>query len=118
MAHAELAEAEGAESVFSLLDGGQGFAGDGAAVFDAGGEATGGRLVPDAQSGRLREIADVWVGQGGVEQRGGDEVLASSLLAGTEVARVVEVDAVGDGDEAAGVPNGMHDGEEFVFTME
>src|SRR5438132_10880437 len=118
MAHAELAEAEGAESVFSLLDGGQGFAGDGAAVFDAGGEASGGRLVPDAQSGRSREIADVLLGQGGVEQRGGDVVLTSSLLAGTEVALVVEVHAVGDGVEAAGVAKGFHDGEEFVFAME
>ena len=118
MAHAELAEAEGAESVFSLLDCGQGFAGDGAAVFDAGGEASGGRLVPDTQSGRLREITDVLLGQGGVEQWGGDVVLTSSLLARTEVALVVEVHAVGDGIEAAGVAKGFHDGEEFVFAME
>jgi len=66
----------------------------------------------------LRESADVLLGQGGVEQRGGDVVLTSSLLARTEVALVVEVHAVRDRIEAAGVAKGFHDGEEFVLAME
>ncbi len=52
-------------------------------------------------------VADVLLGQSGVEQRSGDVMLLGGRLAGTEVALVVEIYAVGDGVEAAagcGIP--------------
>ena len=46
------------------------------------------------------ELPDVVLGQARVEQRGGDVVLPGSLLAGTIISLVVDIDAVGNGIKA------------------
>lgn len=58
VADADLMEAEGVEGFFGLLDLSEIFAGYGAAVFDAGGEAGAGGLVPELQAGLLGQGAD------------------------------------------------------------
>ncbi len=51
VADSDLREAEGVEGGFGLLDLGEIFAGDGAAVFDARGEASGGWFIGEGEVG-------------------------------------------------------------------
>jgi len=62
------------------------------------------RLVPDSHPGRTRQSADIVFGESGIEQRRNHVVIGRSLLAGTEIALVVQVDAIRDGFEAASLP--------------
>ena len=100
VADADLREAERVEGVFGLLDLGEVFAGDGAAVLDARGEAGAGGLVGEGEAGVAGEGADLGLGELGGDERGEGVVLGGGLLAGAEVAAVVEVHAVGDVREA------------------
>ena len=59
VADADLLEAESVEGGFGLLDLGEIFAGDGAAVLDARGEAGGGGLVGEGEAGFAGELADL-----------------------------------------------------------
>ena len=45
-------------------------------------------------------------------------MISRGPLAGTEVALVVQVDAIGNGVEAASLPKVFHQREEFIFTEE
>ena len=63
VADAHLREAEGVEGIFCLLDLGEIFAGYGATVLDAGGEAGAGGFVPEGEVGLLREGADFRLGE-------------------------------------------------------
>src|SRR5437868_2788894 len=101
MANAELAEAERAEGVFTLLHRRKRFAGNGAAVFDARGKTGRGGLVPDAKAGALRQGADVLLRQACVEERRDNVVLAGGLLSGAEVSLVIDIYAVSDRGEGA-----------------
>ncbi len=118
VADADLGEAEGVEGVFGLLDLGEIFAGDGAAVLDARGEAGAGGLVPELEAGLVGEGADLCFGEAGGDERGDGVVLRGGLLAGAELGAVVEVHAVGDVSEAAGCAALLHLGEELVFAVE
>ena len=100
VAHPELAEAQGANGVFSLLNHAECFARDLAAILNAGRETGRSGLVPDAQAGGAGKFTNFLLGESGVAQRRGNPVLFGGLLAGTEVALVVEVHAVSDGIEA------------------
>ena len=62
VADADLGEAEGVEGGFGLLDLREIFAGDGAAVLDARGEAGGGGLVGEGEVGFAGELADFCFG--------------------------------------------------------
>ena len=117
MAHAELAETEGANRVFTALDHVERLARHGTAVFDARGEAGGCRLVPDAQAGLACQFADVLLGESGFQQRRGNMMLFGGLLAGAEVALIVQVHTVGDRVEPARGAKVFHDCEEFVFAV-
>ena len=87
VADADLLEAEGVEGGFGLLDLAEIFAGDGAAVLDAGGEAGAGGLVPEGEVGFVGEGADLGLGELGCDERGDGVVLGGGLLAGAEVSR-------------------------------
>ena len=117
VADADLLEAEGVKSSFGLFDLGEVFAGDGAAVLDAGGEAGAGGLVPEGEAGFAGEGADLGLGELGGDERGYGVVLGGGLLAGAEVPSVVEVHAVGDVGEGFLGAELLHLGEEFVFAV-
>jgi hypothetical protein len=118
VANAELAEAEGAEAVFGLFDLLKDFAGDSAAVFDAGGETGRGGAVLEGVSGGAGESADFGFGEADFSEGREDGVFLCGALAGAEVAGVVGVHAVGDVCEAELRAESTHDVEELVFAME
>ena len=101
MADAEHAKAERAHGVFRLLDDLQLFLGHFREVRNARRQTRRRRLVPRRQAGLARQRADVVLGQPGLVERADDAELARGAAAGTVVAAVVGVVAVGDGGEAA-----------------
>src|SRR5580658_1326304 len=109
--HAELPEPQRPQRVFTLLHHPEGLSGNRPSIFDAGREAGRSRLVPDAQAGTSREGANLFFGEARIQQRSDDVVRARSLLAGTEVALVVEIYAVRDGVKATRRAQFFHQGE-------
>ena len=118
VADTDAGEAQGVEGVFGLLDLAEIFAGDGAAVLDAGGEAGAGGFVPELEAGLVGESADLGLGELGGDEWSDGVVLGGGLLAGAEVSAVVEVHAVGDVGEAFFCAELFHLGEELVFAVE
>ena len=122
VADANLMEAEGAEGFFCLLDLGEVFAGDGAAVLDARGEAGGGGLVPEGEIGLAGEGADLGLGELCGDEGSDGVVQGCGLLAGPEGCyrrrAIVEVHAVGEMTEASFCAGFFHLGEELVFAVE
>ncbi len=97
MADAELPEPQRAHRVLAFFHDRKRFAGHLAPVFDAGRQARRCGLVPDAQAGATGERANFLFGKSRIEQRRDNMVRDRSFLAGTEVALVIQVDAVCDG---------------------
>jgi len=118
VAHTEFAESQLAETFFRLLDLVKDFACDGAAVFDARGQAGGGGAIPKGVAGGFGEGADLDLGEASVGERSKNGVLLGGALAGAEVFGVVGVHAIGDGGESELGCEGAHYGEEFVLAME
>ena len=118
VADADLREAERVESIFGAFDLAQVLSGYCPAVFDARGEAGAGRLVGDGEAGLAGEGADFLLGQVGGGQGRERVVHRGGFLAGTEVAAVVEVHAIGEVGEAELEARGFHLGEELVLAME
>ncbi|HMH15578.1 MAG TPA: hypothetical protein VK578_20930, partial [Edaphobacter sp.] len=88
------------------------------AVLDAGGEAGAGGLIPEIEASLVGEGADLGLGELGGDEGCNGVVLGGGLLAGAEVATVVEVHAEGDVTEVTGGALGFHLGEELVFAVE
>ncbi len=118
VADTETAQAERGEGIFGLLDLGEHFGGDAAAVLDARGEAGGGGLVPDIERGGAGEGADILLGEAGVGERREHGMLCGGLLAGAVVAGVIRVETVDDVGDAAGGALALEDGEELVLAVE
>src|SRR5439155_26324744 len=116
VAHTKLAEAESAKGVFALLDYAESFPRNWPAIFDARRKTCRGRLIPDAQAGGAREVANILFGQPGIAQGCRDSVLLSSELARAEVALVIQVYSVGNRLEAMLAAEIFHHGEQFIFT--
>src|ERR1700719_2511262 len=107
-----------AECGFATFDEAEALGSDFGAVGYAGGKARGGRTIPSGKSRALGEIADFGFAQAGVEQRSEDAMLFGGAMAGAEVERVIGIDAVGRGREAALLGEVVEDGEELVFAEE
>src|SRR5215467_9977224 len=118
MANANLPETQGAQRVFTLLHGGKCLGGYGPAILDAGREASGGWLVPDTETGLPSQVADVGLGQPGIEQWSGNPMLPGSGLSGPEVALIVRIDAVGNALEPALHSERLHYLKQLVFAVE
>src|SRR3954447_7570368 len=117
MAHPKLTEAQGTKRVLAALHNVQRLPSDGAAVFNAGGEAGRGGLVPDAKVSIARQGANLLLGQSGVEERGGDMVLSGCSLPGSEISLVVKINAVCNRLEITGCAHVLHNREEFVLAL-
>src|SRR5713226_10136894 len=118
MPHPELAEAEGAQRVFSLFHNLQRFRRHGTAIFNSRGETRRGWLGPHPQTRLPGEFADLGLSELRFEQRRQNVMLARRLLPRTEVALVVGVDAVCDGVETVGGTVLLHDCEQLVLAVE
>src|SRR5213594_3495781 len=97
VAHAELAEAERPHEGLGGVDLAQLLRGDAIAVLEARRQARERGLVPGRQPERAREIADLLLGQAGLDHRGADAALPGRLHARPVVAEVVHVRAVHEG---------------------
>ena len=115
---ADLREAEAVESGFCAFDLRKIGGGDGAAVLDAGGEAGTGRLFCEGEASFAGEGADFGLGELRGDQGSEGVVHRSGLLAGAELAAVVEVHAVGNVGETGLLAAGFHAGEELVLAVE
>src|SRR5512146_241549 len=116
--HPELFESEGTKRILALLHLEKGLASYRPAVFDTGGETSGGGFLPYTQTGSAGEFADVLLAKTGVKQRRGDAVTAGCLLPGTEISLIIEVHTVCDGVIADLFAERFHDREELVLAME
>src|SRR5205823_11380063 len=90
VAHAELAEAEGADELLGGVDLAELLGRDPVAVLEARRQAGERRLVPRRQAERAREIADLALGEAGVDQGRAHLVLGGRLHAGAMVAEIVD----------------------------
>src|SRR5882762_4623738 len=115
--HTELAETKFAQGGFTALDHGEALRGDFSAVGHARSEACGGRAVPRRQSGTLRKLANFRFAQTHVEEWRQHAMFFCGAMAGAEVQRVVGVDSVGCGSEAAFLRDGIQHGEKFVLAI-
>src|SRR5207247_8450660 len=97
VAHAELAEAERPHEGLGGVDLAQLLRGDAVAVLESRRQARERGLVPGRQPERAREIADLLLGQAGLDHRGADAALPGRLHARPVVAEVVHVRAVHEG---------------------
>src|SRR5437773_2649010 len=93
VAHAELAEAERPHEGLGGVDLAQLLRGDAVAVLESRRQARERGLVPGRQPERAREIADLLLGQAGLDHRGADAALPGRLHARPVVAEVVHVRA-------------------------
>lgn len=118
VADADLGKAEAVENGFGAFDLRKIGGGDGTAVLDAGGEAGTGRLFCEGEASFAGEDADFGLGELRGDQGSEGVVHRSGLLAGAELAAVVEVHAVGNVGETGLLAAGFHAGEELVFAVE
>jgi len=91
MAYAKLTESQLAQGVFAAFDHAQSFTCDRSAILDARRKTGRGGLVPDPQSGGVREVPDVLLREPSVEQRGCDAMLAGVVRRGPDLIGVLDV---------------------------
>lgn len=118
MTDADAREAERVQSVLGLLDLSKCFGCDLAAVLDARGQACGGWLVPEAQASGAGEGANLGLGELRLGQRRARGVERGGLLAGTEVAAIIEVHAVGEVGVAELLAQRFHLREQLLLAVE
>src|SRR5271165_923538 len=111
MADAKLPKTQLPERFFPLLNRLESFGGYRTSVLDARGQASGGRLVPDAQAREPRQFANLLLGQAGLEQRSSYTVLLGGPPAGAVVTLIVSVHAVRDGVVSTPRAKLFHHGE-------
>ena len=80
MADAELPKTQCTNGVFALLHHRERFSRNRAAVFNARRQASGSRLIPDAQTSLMSQGADFILGKSGVEQRRNYMMVGRSFL--------------------------------------
>ncbi len=117
MAHAELAEAEATERVFTLLDHRRASRVTGRPYSMREERQAEAGLSQTRSPACLRECANVLLRETRVEQRCRDVVLTGGLLAGAKVALVVDVHTIGDHVEAARYAKRFHDREKLVLAV-
>src|SRR5216684_724717 len=115
-AHAELAEAEFAESGFATFHQREALGSHFGAVGKARSEARGGWAIPGRQSGVLRQKPNLRFAQAGVEQRRENLVYRRRTMAGAEIERVIGVHAVGHSGNALQPRQFVQRGEKFILT--
>jgi hypothetical protein len=98
---ADNAEAEAADGLLGLFNGGEAVGGDGETGGESGGEAGGGGFFGDFQAGFAGEGADIRLGEAGIAERGGDGEFTGGGAAGSDFAGVVKVFPVGEDGDAA-----------------
>ena len=114
--HAQLAEAERAQIVFCSVDAGQPLSRQRITVGKAGGQAGGGRFVPDSQAGSFGQLTDIIFRETGSVQRRYDAELPCGLASGAIVAIIVEIGAVGDMRQTAPLSQVEQGGEKILFA--
>src|ERR1700691_3742824 len=96
MPYAELAKPEFAHRVFAPFYDIQGFARYRAAVFNPRRKAGVSWFVPNAQAGVPCQLANLFFGECGIEQRSHDPMRTCGFLSRTKIALVVKIDPVSD----------------------
>src|SRR5579864_1946921 len=117
MPHSELPESKVPKRVLSLFDGGESFSCNRPAVLDTRRKACRRRFVPDAQPAIPREVANLLLGESGLDERCGNPVLRRRHLPRAEIAFVVEIHTISDGRESSIFRKCFHHSEEFVLAM-
>ena len=116
VADADVVKAEVAQDVLGLLDHAELLRGDGFAVGDARAEAGHLGFVGRGQAELGGERADVGFGQAGLFEGGADLEFRGGLGAGTVIADIAGVLAVGDDGQTFGFGQRGKLGEELVFA--
>ena len=116
--HAELPKAERAHEGLGGVDAPQLLRRDGVAVLEARGQAGERGLVPRRQSERARELADLLLGEPGVDHRRAHAALLRGLHARPVVAEIVDVRAVHQRTAAFALGDRRELSEQLLFAEE
>src|SRR5208283_2076364 len=117
MPYPNLTKSKAPKGVLPLLNCGGGLGCHGPPILDTGRQACRGGLVPNPQTGLLRQPPDVFFPQPRFEQGRGHLVLTGGLLPWPIVSQVIEVDTISDSIEPAAPAIRFHRGEQLVFAV-
>ena len=116
--HTEFAKATPPEIILGLFDPAERFAGDGVAVSDSGGKTSRSWLVPQLQTCLQSKLADVGLGQSRLHEWSEHATIAGGLLAGTEIAAIIQVHAISQVLEAKAFARFFHFGKKLRLAEE